>query len=91
MNTEGKYFVRWYIRLAKNQPTATGLSSYHDSESKAWWAAYDAIKQIMGCPSAHAPLAGLWYAIGEIKNGREVETMATNKIEDYLANGEEEA
>lgn len=85
MNPEGKYFVRWYIRTDKNQPNATGLSSWHAAESQAWWAACEALDTFADCPSTHAPLARLWYAVGEIVGGKEIETMATNTLAGLLA------
>ena len=60
------FFVRWYLRVDKSKPPVTGKSSEWMDEWNAWKAANEALESIANCPSAHAPLARLWYAVGEI-------------------------
>lgn len=79
------FFVRWYVRFDNSTPPATGKSSEWMDEWNAWKAANEALEASAGCPSTHAPLARLWYAVGEIVDGKEIETMATNTLEGFLA------
>lgn len=79
------FFVRWYVRTDKGKPPITGKSSEWLDEWNAWKAANEALEELADCKSAHAPLARLWYAVGEIVDGKEIETMATNTLEGLLA------
>lgn len=79
------FFVRWYVRFDNSKPAATGKSSEWMDEWNAWKAANEALEALADCPSTHAPLARLWYAVGEIVDGKEIETMATNTLAGLLA------